>query len=71
MTMKTIWRTLLVLTALTSAVVIIPHPARAGSAPVVSSGVNAELTFIDLMIPHHATVVAMSRVVLETGEHPD
>lgn len=74
--MKMIWRTLLFLVALMPAILFAAYPSRSEAAPgdsasMVTSGANAELTFIDLMIPHHATAVAMSKVMLETGEHPE
>ena len=49
-----------------------PHGAMPrGGTPVGAAPADADVAFIEMMIPHHQGAVAMSREILETTKRPE
>ena len=49
-----------------------PHGAMPrGGTPVGAAPADADVAFIEMMIPHHHAAVAMSREILDTTKRPE
>ncbi len=46
------------------------QPATWPAAPGATTGASFDRQFIDMMVPHHQSAVAMAQVALRRGQHP-
>lgn len=67
------WRRLLISLVLSAAVAFIVFFRGVPMEPMsgMQGGAAFDQTFIDMMVPHHESAVAMAEVALERAEHPE